>query len=47
MAGCGNAKTIVAINTDPEAAIFRDARYGIIGDYRKVVPALVEALKGR
>ena len=45
MAGCGNAKTIVAINTDPEAAIFRDARFGIVGDYRKVVPALVAALK--
>lgn len=45
MAGCGNAKTIVAINTDPEAAIFRDARFGIVGDYRKVVPALIEALK--
>jgi electron transfer flavoprotein alpha subunit len=45
MAGCGNAKTIVAINTDPDAAIFRDARYGIIGDYRKVVPALVDALR--
>jgi electron transfer flavoprotein alpha subunit len=45
MAGCGNARTIVAINTDPEAAIFKDARFGIVGDYRKVVPALVEALK--
>jgi electron transfer flavoprotein alpha subunit len=45
MAGCGNAKTIVAINTDPDAAIFRDARYGIVGDYRKVVPALVDALR--
>ena len=45
MAGCGNAKTIVAINTDPEAAIFRDARYGIVGDYRKIVPALVDALR--
>jgi electron transfer flavoprotein alpha subunit len=44
MAGCGNAKTIVAINTDADAAIFRDARYGIIGDYRKVVPALVDAI---
>jgi electron transfer flavoprotein alpha subunit len=40
MAGCGNAKAIVAINTDPEAAIFRDARFGVVGDYREVVPAL-------
>jgi electron transfer flavoprotein alpha subunit len=44
MAGCGNAKTIVAINTDPDAAIFREARFGIVGDYRKVVPALTSAV---
>ncbi len=44
MAGCGNAKTIVAINTDPNAAIFREARFGVVGDYRKFVPALIEAL---
>jgi electron transfer flavoprotein alpha subunit len=46
MAGCGNAKTIVAINTDPNAAIFKEARFGIVGDYRKVVPALVRAVSG-
>lgn len=45
MAGCGNARTIVAINSDPEAAIFRDARYGIVGDYREVVPALADAVR--
>ena len=45
LAGCGNAKTIVAINTDPGAAIFKEARFGIVGDYRKVVPALATALK--
>jgi electron transfer flavoprotein alpha subunit len=35
----------VAINTDPEAAIFREARFGIVGDYRKVLPALAQALE--
>jgi len=47
MAGCGGARIIVAINTDPDAAIFRDARFGVIGDFRKVVPALAaEVRKG-
>ncbi|MGZ8153722.1 MAG: electron transfer flavoprotein subunit alpha/FixB family protein [Burkholderiales bacterium] len=44
MAGCGNAKTIVAINTDPEAAIFKEARFGVVGDYRRIVPALTAAV---
>jgi electron transfer flavoprotein alpha subunit len=45
LAGCGNAKTIVAINTDADAAIFRDAKFGVAGDYAKVVPALTAAIK--
>jgi electron transfer flavoprotein alpha subunit len=45
MAGCSGSKTIVAINRDKEANIFGFAKYGIVGDYRQVVPALVEALK--
>jgi electron transfer flavoprotein alpha subunit len=45
MAGCGNARAIVAINTDPDAAIFRDARFGVVGDYRNVVPALAAAIE--
>ncbi len=45
LAGCGNAKTIVAINTDAEAAIFRDAKFGVVGDYAKVVPAMTAAIK--
>jgi electron transfer flavoprotein alpha subunit len=45
MAGCGNARTIVAINSDPEAAIFQDARFGVVGDYREVVPALCAQLR--
>ncbi len=44
LAGCGNAKTIVAINTDADAPIFRHARFGVVGDYRKLVPALAEAV---
>lgn len=45
MAGCGNAKAIVAINSDPEAAIFQDARFGVVGDYREVVPALAAQVR--
>jgi len=45
MAGCGNAKTIVAVNTDPNAAIYRDARFGIVGDYQQFVPALLAAVR--
>ena len=44
LAGCGNAKTIVAINTDQDAAIFREAKFGVVGDYSKIVPALTAAI---
>ena len=45
MAGCSGAKVIVAINKDPEANIFRESRYGVVGDWQKVLPALSEALR--
>lgn len=45
MAGCSGSKCIVAINKDPEAHIFKEADFGIIGDYRQVLPPLIEKLK--
>jgi len=46
MVGCTAAKTLVAINTDPDAAIFKYAQYGIVGDCLEVLPALTKAVKG-
>ena len=45
MSGCSGSKTIIAINKDPEANIFREARFGIVGDWKKVIPALTNKLK--
>lgn len=45
MTGCSGAKTVVAINKDPEANIFREASYGVVGDWKKVLPALTAKIK--
>lgn len=45
MAGISGVKNIVAINKDPEANIFRAARYGVVGDWKEVIPAFTEKAK--
>jgi len=45
VAGCSGSRNIVAVNTDENAQIFRFARFGIVGDYRQVLPPLIEKLK--
>ncbi len=45
MAGCSGSKNIVAINKDPEANIFKEARFGVVGDWKKVLPVLTDKVK--
>ena len=45
LAGISAARTVVAINTDADADIFTRANYGVVGDYREVLPAFIERIK--
>ena len=46
-AGCMGAKTILAVNTDPEAPMMTRAHYAVIGDAQEVLRAVVEELRAR
>jgi electron transfer flavoprotein alpha subunit len=45
MVGCKGADKILAINTDPEAAIMQKAEYAVVGDLHEVVPELNDAIR--
>ncbi len=45
MVGVQGAETIVAINSDPNAAVFKETDYGLVGDLYQLVPAITAALK--
>lgn len=43
--GCSKARTIVAVNKDPDAYIFKIAHFGVVGDWRKVIPSFRQRVK--
>jgi electron transfer flavoprotein alpha subunit len=45
MAGCGGSRRIVAINRDPEANIFSAAHFGVVGDYREILPPFMQRVR--
>lgn len=45
LSGCSGAKNIIAINKDPEANIFKVARYGVVGDYKKILTPFTNKVK--
>lgn len=45
LAGIGGAKAVVAVNTDPDAPIFRTARLGVVMDCRELLAALIAELR--
>jgi electron transfer flavoprotein alpha subunit len=45
IAGISGARNVVAINRDADANIFKYARYGVVGDWKQVVPAFTQRLK--
>jgi electron transfer flavoprotein alpha subunit len=45
MTGCGRSQIIIAINKDAAAPIFKQAHFGVVGDWKAILPAFVEKVK--
>ena len=45
MAGCSASKHIVAINRDEDANIFKTASFGVVGDWKNVLPSFIETVR--
>ncbi len=45
MSGCSGSKNIIAINKDPEANIVKQARFAVIGDWKKIIPTFTDKVK--
>ena len=45
MAGCSGSRNIISINSDKNANIFKDSKYGVVGDWNLVLPAFTDAVR--